>query len=61
MTLKAARINAGLTQKAAAKKLDITKGTLGSYEAGKSIPKMNMAKKIAKLYACSIDDIKWVD
>ena len=57
ITMKAARINAELTQEQAAKALGITKGTLASYEMGKTIPKVNMAKNMAKLYGLSVDDI----
>lgn len=57
ITLKAARINRDMTQEAAAKELGITKGTLASYESGKTIPKISMAKKIARLYGLAVDDI----
>ena len=57
ITMKAARINANLTQEQAAKALEITKGTLASYEMGKTIPKIDMAKKIARLYGLTVDDI----
>jgi len=61
ITMKAARTNAGYTQEAAAKALNITKSTLASYEMGKTLPKINMVKAIAALYECSVDDIKWVE
>lgn len=57
ITLKAARINAGYTQKEAAGMLGITKSTIASYEMLETIPKIDMAKKIAKLYGLSTDDI----
>lgn len=55
--LKAARVNAGLTQAEAAKKLGISKGTIASYEAYKTIVNIEMSKKIASLYEMSVDDI----
>ncbi len=61
ITLKAARINASLTQKEAASALDITKSTLASYEMGKTIPKIDMAKKIARLYGMSTEDINFFE
>ena len=55
--LKAARVNAGYTQLAAAKLLEISKNTLASYEAYRTIPDIEMAKRIAALYGLSVDDI----
>lgn len=57
ITLKAARVNAGLTQKEAAKRLKISKGTLASYEMYRTIPGIDTAKKIADLYGRAVDDI----
>lgn len=50
MTLKAARVNAGLTQKKAAEMLGISEFTLINYEKGKSSPDVHTLKKIEKLY-----------
>lgn len=55
--LKAARINAGLTQCAAAKELNLSKSTLSNYEAYKTKPNIETAKKIAKLYGLTVNDI----
>lgn len=57
ITLKAARVNAGLTQKEAARKLDISKGTLASYEMYRTIPNVDTAQKIADLYGLTVDGI----
>lgn len=57
MTPKAARINVGLTQSESAKALGISKNTLSGYEQGKTIPKLDVAIKMAELYRCSLDDI----
>lgn len=57
ITLKAARVNAGFTQKEAAKRLKISKGTLASYEMYRTIPNMDTAKKIADLYGLGVDGI----
>ena len=38
ITLKAARVNAGMTQDEVAKKAGITVQTLSSWEIGKSVP-----------------------
>ena len=54
ITMKAARVNANLTQKEAAKALDISKNTLLNYELGRSIPKVDMARKMAALSSSKI-------
>ena len=57
--LKAARVNANLTQKAAAKELKISKNSIINYETYKSKPSVELAKKIAQLYGMKVDDIIW--
>ena len=57
--LKAARVNAGYTQDAAAKALNLGKNTIASYEAYKTIPDIETAKRIARLYGMSVDAIIW--
>lgn len=55
--LKAARVNAGYTQKEVAKALKISKNTIISYESYKSKPTIETAAKLAKLYGMSVNDI----
>jgi DNA-binding XRE family transcriptional regulator len=55
--LKAARVNAGLTQAEAAKMLEISKGTLANYEMYRTKPDIETSKKIASLYGMTVDDI----
>lgn len=50
ISLKAARVNAELTQKEAAQKLGINQATLQNYEKGTTFPTMNMVDKISELY-----------
>lgn len=50
ITIKAARVNAGLTQRQAAKQLGINPDTLSRYESGHSIPRVDMLEKMSKLY-----------
>lgn len=57
ITLKAARVNAGLTQKEAAKDLQINKNTLANYENYRTTPDIEMAQKIAELYGCTVNDL----
>lgn len=57
ITLKAARVNAGLTQKEAAAKLHVSNKTLWNWEAGVRVPNINNVKAICELYGMSYDDI----
>lgn len=57
MTLKAARVNAGLTQKEAANKLKVSNKTLGSWEKGDSMPNVKYIEPICNLYSVSYDNI----
>lgn len=57
ITLKAARVNADLTQKEAAKQLGISTKTLWSYETGDKYPDVPMIKKIEDLYGMEYKDL----
>lgn len=59
LTLKALRVNKGLDQATAAKRLDITPETLGRWEKGKSFPTVPQITKIEELYAVSYSDINF--
>lgn len=57
ITLRAARVNAGLTQAEAAKYLNISKTTLQNYEQYKTMPNIERSKQIASLYKTDVDSI----
>ena len=57
ITLKAARVNAGLTQEEVAKEVKKSKNTIVNYENGKSVPDIETGKALAALYGCSVDDL----
>lgn len=57
--LKAARVNANLTQEDVAKALKISKNSIVNYEAYTSTPSVKLAEKFATLYNMKVDDIKW--
>ena len=57
LTMKAARVNAGYTQKVAANLLNISKGTLSSYENYKTVPDIRTSENMAKLYNLPVDNI----
>ena len=57
ITIKSARVNAGLTQLQAAKKLGISKYTLSAWEQGKRYPRLDDMLKLCKLYGVEFSDI----
>lgn len=59
ISLKAARINKGYTQEYVATALKVTKKTVGSWESGKTIPKVDKINPICELYGVRYDDIAW--
>ncbi len=59
ITLAAARVNKGLTQKEAAKMIGISLTTLQNYEKYKTKPDIDVGKKISEVYGVTIDDIRW--
>lgn len=56
-TLKAARVNAGIKQKQAAKQLKVSNKTLSNWENGKAIPKADKIVLICDLYKMDYNDI----
>lgn len=59
ISLKAARVNAELSQKDAAKTLKVTSKTLHSWENGDSSPSAKYIDAICDLYKVSYDNIKF--
>lgn len=57
ITLKAARVNAGMTQDEVAKKAGITVQTLSSWEIGKSVPSPLNVFGLCSIYGISVDNI----
>jgi len=57
ITLKAARVNAGMSQTEAAKQLGISKNTLLNYEKYKTKPNIELSTRIAVLYGLTVDSI----
>lgn len=57
ISMRAARVNANLSQDEAAKSLGISKSTLQKYEAGITIPDILTARKMEEVYAFPIDFI----
>ena len=59
ITLKAARVNVGLTQQEAAEALNITRATIANYETGRTSPDMVTAQKMATLYKTTVDNLNF--
>ena len=55
ITLKAARINAQLTQTEAAKKIGVSANTLRNWEAGKTFPNQPRIQKLCEVYKVPFD------
>ncbi len=57
ISLAAARVNAGLTQKEVAQRLNVGRSTVASWERGATEPKVAQAKKLSELYGMPSDCI----
>jgi len=57
ITLKAARVNAGLTQEEVAKEMKVSLPTITKWENESGEVRMKQALKLCKLYKKNIDDI----
>jgi DNA-binding XRE family transcriptional regulator len=56
-SIKAARVNAGLTQKEAAKALGVSETTVMKWEKGASVPLADKFVEMCRLYNVSMDDV----
>lgn len=59
ITLRAARVNAKLTQEVVAKELGVSKRTLGLWEQGDISPRISNLLKMIKLYNVKIENIEF--
>ena len=60
LTLKALRVNVGLDQITAAKRIGVTPETLSNWERGKSFPNVPQITKIEELYGTTYADINFL-
>lgn len=49
----------GLTQEDVAKAVGVTKKTVGSWESGKTLPKLEKIEPLCNLLGVQYDNIKW--
>ncbi len=57
ITLKAARVNLGLSQREAAQRLGLAVDTLSNYERGKSFPDVPVIQRMESLYGVPYSDL----
>lgn len=57
ISLKAARVNKGLTQADVAKEIDVDPSTICKWEAGRSFPNVCQFQNLCSLYGTTADDI----
>jgi transcriptional regulator with XRE-family HTH domain len=55
ITLKAARVNANLSQQEAARRIGVAASTLRNWEAGKTFPNQPKIEKMCEVYGISFD------
>ena len=59
ISLKSARINAGLRQTDVAMELKVSRKTVAAWENGKSVPSVDKVEPLCKLYGVSYENIRW--
>lgn len=57
ITLRAARVNAGLSAKEAAEKAGVNYSTIINWETGKTVPRANIFAKLCEIYRADGADI----
>lgn len=60
ISLKAARVNAGLSQKDVAKKIGVSNKTLSSWENGTNFPSVIQINLLCELYKVTYNDLKFL-
>jgi len=59
--VKVARVEKNLTQSELAKRVNVTRQTIGLIENGKYNPSLNLCISIAKTLGKTLDDLFWED
>ena len=57
ISLAAARVNAGLTQEAVAREMNVTRQTIINWEKGRAIPKISEVEMLSRIYRIPQDNI----
>ena len=59
ITLKAARVNKGMTQIEVANAMNVSRETVGRWEKGVTRPKWKQIEPLCALFGVKYDDITW--
>lgn len=59
ITIKAARVNAGLTQKEAAQKLGVSEDVVSNWERGLTVPRIDQIPAIEAAYGLRYNQIRF--
>ncbi len=59
ISLAAARVNAGLTQREVAKTMEVSLNTVGNWEKYLTEPTVGQARQLSELYNIPWDMIRW--
>lgn len=57
ISLAAARVNAGMTQRSVAKALHVTQNTVVAWEKGRTEPQISQARQLSELYGIPLNYI----
>lgn len=57
ISLEAARVNAKMSQKEAAKRMNVNISTIQNWEKGKTFPDAGKFKRLCEIYGCPMDII----
>lgn len=60
ISMKAARVNAGLSQKEVADRLGVSNKTIGNWENGITYPPADKIPEICELYGLSYDNLNFL-
>ena len=58
ITLRAARVNAGLTAAMVGHTVGVDRRTIANWESGKTMPTIQKLNELVDLYGCTVNDIK---
>lgn len=60
LSIRAARVNVGLSQKEAAEKIGVSNKTLGNWENGTTFPPADKILVLCELYGVSYDNLNFL-
>ena len=61
ISLEAARVNAKMSQKEVATRMDVNTSTISNWENGKTAPSVGQFRQLCEIYGCPMDIIFLTD